>query len=51
MILAFLAVWAVVYYIAPVAIPTFEPTGIQSAAITIIAFVIRAMLAREGEDE
>jgi hypothetical protein len=42
--LGFLAVVATVYFVTPYAIPSFEPTIIQSAAITLLAFVARAVL-------
>ncbi|WP_181444479.1 hypothetical protein [Bacillus sp. 03113] len=47
--LAFLAVFATVHFVAPFAAPSFAPTIIQSAAITVLAFVARALLTAKDE--
>lgn len=42
--LGFIAVMAVVYFVVPIAAPAVGLTIIQSAAITLLAFVARAVL-------
>jgi hypothetical protein len=48
--LGFIAVMAVVYFVLPLAMPTADITLIQAAAITLLAFVGRAVLAPELPD-
>lgn len=42
--LGFIAVMAVTYFATPIALPSVEVTLTQSAAITLLAFVLRAVL-------
>jgi hypothetical protein len=43
-VLGFIAVMAVVHFVVPIAAPSVELTLIQSAAITLLLFVVRAVL-------
>ncbi|AYA77374.1 hypothetical protein DOE78_19025 [Bacillus sp. Y1] len=43
-VLGFIAVMAVTYFVVPIAVPSVELTLIQSAAITLLLFVLRAVL-------
>lgn len=46
-VLAFAAVMASVHFVVPYAMPSFDPTLVQSAAITVLAMVGREVLTPE----
>lgn len=48
--LGFVAVMAVVFFVVPLAYPPADLTLIQAAAITLLMFVARAVLAPELPD-
>lgn len=48
--LGFIAVMAVIYFVTPLAYPPADLTLTQAAAITLLAFVARAVLAPELPD-
>jgi hypothetical protein len=48
--LGFIAVMAVVFFVTPLAYPPADITLTQAAAITLLAFVCRAVLAPEMPD-
>jgi hypothetical protein len=48
--LGFIAVMAVIYFVTPLAYPPADLTLTQAAAITLLAFVGRAVLASELPD-